>query len=126
MEIISVSMDAEQLAELDSLREKLGFGSRSKLLRATVDSLLNEYNALESRQGHCDAVFTVTHRTHGSEGLSSLLTEFDDAIVTELHQHHKDMCLRVLIACADAERIRELFSHIKRSRGVKSVQVSVL
>ncbi len=126
MEIISISMDREMLNELGSIQKKLGFKSRSKLLRATLDSLLNEYNALDSRKGHCDAVFTVAHSPHGADSLSSLLTEFEDAIVTEIHQHHKNVCLRVLITCADASRVRELFSHLKRSKGVKSVQVSLL
>ncbi len=126
MEIISVSMDKEQLGELDRIQEKLGFKSRSRLLRATVDSLLNEYDALESRKGHCDAVFTVTHSSRGNDGMGSTLLDFEDAIVTEIHQHHKEICLRVLITCADSGRIRELFSHLKRSNGIKSVQVSVL
>jgi metal-responsive CopG/Arc/MetJ family transcriptional regulator len=126
MEIISVSMDGERLRGLDSIQKKLGFRSRSKLLRATIDSLLNEYNVLESRRGHTDAVFTVTHASHGTDTLGPLLTEFEDAIVTEIHQHHKNICLRVLITCADAQRTRELFSHLKRSKGVKSVQVSIL
>lgn len=126
MEIISISIDKEKLEELDSVQKKLGFRSRSRLLRATLDSLLNEYDALESRKGHCDAVFTVTHSSHGSDALGTLLTEFEDAIVTEIHQHHKNVCLRVLIACADAQRIRGLFSHLKKSKGVRSVQVSVL
>jgi metal-responsive CopG/Arc/MetJ family transcriptional regulator len=126
MEIISVSMDKEQLEELGRIQKELGFKSRSRLLRATVDSLLNEYDALESRKGHCDAVFTVTHSSRESASFGPLLLEFEDAIVTEIHQHHKDICLRVLITCADAGRIRELFSHLKRSNGVKSVQVSVL
>ncbi|MBD3389751.1 hypothetical protein GF415_02230 [Candidatus Micrarchaeota archaeon] len=126
MEIISVSMDKGQLAELDRIQEKLGFGSRSKLLRATIDSMLNEYNVLESRRGHTDAVFTVTHASHGADSLSRLLNEFEDVIKTEVHQHHKSICLRVLISCGDAKRVKELFSHLKRTKGIRSVQVSVL
>ena len=126
MEIISVSMDKEQLADLDKLQKKLGFSSRSRLLRATVDSLLNEYDLLDSRRGHTDAVFTVTHSQIGSDSFSQTLAEFEDVINTEVHQHHKNICLRVLITCGDAGRIRELFSHLKRKKGVGSVQVSVL
>ena len=119
-------MGREQLEELGRMQKKLGFTSRSRLLRATVDSMLNEYNVLESRKGHTDAVFTVTHASQGSDSLSPLLSEFEDVIVTEIHQHHKSLCLRVLITCGDAPRIRELFSHLKRKKGVRSVQVSVL
>jgi len=126
MEIISVSMDREQLGQLDKIQQKLGFKSRSKLLRATIDSMMNEYDVLDSRRGHTDAVFTVTHSSVGTDSLSRLLTEFEDVIMTEIHQHHKSLCLRVLIACGDAKRIKELFSHLKRRKGIRSVQVSVL
>ena len=126
MEIISVSMDKEQLGELDRIQKKLGFTSRSKLLRATIDSMLNEYDVLDSRRGHTDAVFTVTHDSLKSDSLSQLLNEFEDVITTEIHQHHQNICLRVLIACGSASRIKELFSHLKRKKGIRSVQVSVL
>jgi len=119
-------MDKEQLMELDAIQKKLGFKSRSKLLRATIDSMLNEYDLLDSRRGHTDAVFTVTHSSHGTDSLSLLLLDFEDVIVTEIHQHHKSICLRVLITCGDAGRIKELFSHLKRKKGIRSVQISVL
>ncbi|MBD3398016.1 ribbon-helix-helix protein, CopG family [Candidatus Micrarchaeota archaeon] len=126
MEIISVSMDKDQLEELNKIQQKLGFRSRSRLFRATIDSMLNEYNMLESRRGHTDAVFTVTHASHGTDSLGRLLEEFEDVITTEVHQHHNNICLRVLISCGDAKRIKELFSHLKRNKGMRSVQVSVL
>lgn len=126
MEIVSISMDEETLSELDRTKERLGFKSRSRLLRATIDSLLNEYKAIESMKGHCDAVFTITHMQHGESGLGNLLREFDDVIVTEIHQHHRSICLRILITCADANRTRELFSHLKREKDVRSVKISVL
>ena len=126
MEIISVSMDKKHLEDLDLIQKKLGFASRSRLLRATIDSMLNEYDVLDSRRGHTDAVFTVTHLSGGTDSLSRLLNDFEEVITTEIHQHHKDICLRVLITCGDASKIKELFSHLKRKKGIRSVQVLVL
>ncbi len=126
MEIISVSMDEGQLEKLGKTQQELGFRSRSRLLRAAIDSMLNEFNVLDSRRGHTDAVFTVTHNSHGADSLGRLLDEFEDVIKTEVHQHHENVCLRVLIACGNATRVKELFSHLKRRKGIRSVQVSVL
>jgi metal-responsive CopG/Arc/MetJ family transcriptional regulator len=126
MEIISISMDKETLAELDTVQGRLGFKSRSKLLRATLASLLNEYKLLESMRGHVDAVFMVTYRSSEKHGVSDLLHEFEDSIKTVVHQHHVGICLEVLIVCADARRIRELFAILKRAKGVRSVSCSVL
>ncbi len=126
MEIISISLDKETLAELDRIQEQLGFRSRSRLIRATAASLLNEYRALESLKGHTDAVFMVTYRSAEKHGISDILHDFEESIKTVIHQHHVGMCLEVLIVCAEAERIRELFSMLKKDRGVRSVSCSVL
>jgi metal-responsive CopG/Arc/MetJ family transcriptional regulator len=126
MEIISVSIDKETLEEFDAIQEKLGFRSRSRLLRATMNSLLNEYKVLEGRKGHCDAVFTVTHTHTGGSGLRKVMKEHEDIIRTEVHQHHEGMCLRVLIACGDARKVGGLFSTLKKEKGVKTVNCSVL
>lgn len=126
MEIISISMDKETLDELGHVQGRLGFKSRSKLLRATLSSLLNEYKLLESMKGHVDAVFMVTYRSSEKHGISDLLHEFEDSIKTVVHQHHVGICLEVLIVCADAKRIRELFVLLKKDKGVRSVSCSVL
>ncbi|MFH1394128.1 MAG: ribbon-helix-helix protein, CopG family [Candidatus Micrarchaeota archaeon] len=126
MEIVSISLDKKNLAELNKTQGKLGFRSRSKLIRATIDSLLNEYRALESIKGHVDAVFTITMEEHGKGEMNSLVKDFEEIVVTEIHQHHASRCLKILITCGKAEQIRELFSHLKREKKVKSVQISIL
>lgn len=126
MDIVSISLDNQTLNELNSVQKRLGFKSRSKLIRATIGSLLNEYKVLDSIQGHCDAVFTITYKTHDKSCLSDVLKRFEHIISTEIHQHHENMCLRILITCGDAKQIKELFSYIKREKGIGSVQISIL
>ena len=126
MEIISISLDKDTLDELDRIQGSLGFKSRSKLLRATISSLLNEYRIMESLKGHVDSVFVVTYKESEKHRVSDLLHDFEDCIKTNVHQHHVGICLEVLIICADAARIRELFGMLKKDKGVRSVSCSVL
>lgn len=126
MEIISISLDEHTRKELDRIQEQLGFKSRSKLLRATINSLLNEYRIMESLKGHTDAVFLVSYRASEKHRISDILHVFEDCIKTEVHQHHVGICLDVLIVCADAERQRQLFGLLKKDKGVRSVSCSVL
>ncbi len=58
--------------------------------------------------------------------MSDILHEFEDSIKTVVHQHHVGICLEVLIVCAEAERIRGLFSLLKKDKGARSVSCSVL
>jgi metal-responsive CopG/Arc/MetJ family transcriptional regulator len=126
MEIISVSLDKETLSELDRIQNKLGFKSRSRLLRATIGSLMNEYRVMESLKGHTDTVFVVTYKESDKHRISDLLHEFDDSIKTVVHQHHVGICLDVLIICSEACRIRQLFGLLKKEKGVRSLNCSVL
>ncbi|HSB47280.1 MAG TPA: ribbon-helix-helix protein, CopG family [Candidatus Bilamarchaeum sp.] len=126
MEIISISLDKETLGELDRIQESLGFKSRSKLLRATLASLTNEYKIMEQLKGHVDSVFVVTYKESEKDRVSDITHKFEDSIKTVVHQHHVGICLEVLIVCADAARIRELFSLLKKDKGVRSVNCSVL
>ena len=126
MEIISLSLDRKYVEDLDQIRERHGFRSRSGLMRAAIDSLLNDYRILEEVKGHVDAVFTLTYHESRLGDLSSILARHQESIRTEIHQHHSGICLRVLIVCAKAEEVRSFFSDLKSAKGVRSLQVSVL
>ncbi len=126
MEIISMSLDKDTLDELDKTQEHLGFKSRSKLIRATIKSLVNEYSAMESLKGHIDGVFVVSYKESEKHRVSDLLHKFEDSIETTIHRNHVGICLEVLIVCAEAKRIRDLFSMLKKDKGVRSVSWSVL
>ncbi|MBI5047076.1 hypothetical protein HZC07_05100 [Candidatus Micrarchaeota archaeon] len=126
MEIISMSIDDETLQKLEKVQDKFGFKSRSKLLRATLNSLLNEYQVLDSLKGHSDAVFMITYKDNEKHKISDALHKFEDCIKTVIHQHHVGICLEVVIVCAEARRLRELFGLLKKEKSVKSVNCSVL
>jgi metal-responsive CopG/Arc/MetJ family transcriptional regulator len=126
LEIISVSIDKKTLDEVDRIQEKLGFKSRSKLLRATINSLLNEYRLLDSLKGHSDSVITVTYQESDKNRISSVVHKFEEAVKTTVHQHHNGMCIDIMVVCCDAEDVRKLFSALKSEKGVKSISCSIL
>ena len=126
MEIISISVDKETLKDVKEAQKALGFKSRSKLLRTTLASLLNEYRTMERLKGHTDSVFVVTYKESEKHRISDLLHRFENSITTVIHQHHVGICLEVLIVCADASSIRELFAVLKKDKGIRSVSCSVL
>jgi metal-responsive CopG/Arc/MetJ family transcriptional regulator len=126
MEIISMSIDKKTREDLDLVQKKLGIKSRSKLLRATINSILNEYSALDDLFGHCDVVFTITHRNHMESGFSKIMSEYEEIIRTEIHQHHNQVCLRIVIVCGDAPKIRNLYCLLRQNPEVASVNFSIL
>ena len=121
MEIISVSLDSETLKELNAVQATLGFKSRSKMLRATMDALLNEYRMMDLLKGVHQVVLVITYRENERNHVSRILHQFEKIIKVTVHQHNGALCLDIINVDADADRIRGLFGVLKRSKCVKSM-----
>jgi metal-responsive CopG/Arc/MetJ family transcriptional regulator len=126
MEILSISMNREDLTRLGRLQKKLGFRSRSKMLRTAIMSLIGDYERLESLSGGVESFFVLTYDESEKNRVSDLLHGFKDAIKTELHQHNRGTCVDVLNIHTTAAKTRKLFGALKRSRKVYSVTYSIV
>lgn len=126
MEIISVSLDKETLDELNEIQENMGFKSRSKMLRSTIDLLLSEYRVLDSMRGRHEVVFIITYKEQEKNHVSSTLHDFEHEIKVTVHQHHGNLCLDMLNIEADATVIKRLFSALKRSKCIRSLNFALL
>ena len=119
MEIISISLDWETLSELDEIQKSLGFKSRSKMLRSTIDLLLSEYSVIEKLKGRHEVVFVMTYPENERNHVASILHAFKAEIKVTVHQHHGDLGLDMLNIEADAEVIRKLFGALKNSKCIR-------
>ena len=126
MEIISISLDKETLNELNSIQHNLGFKSRSKMIRATIDSLMNEFRIIDSLKGKHEVVLLVTYREHERDRVSAILHKFEDSIKTTIHKHRSTFCLDIIEVDADTARIKELFGVLRRNKYIKSVNFTLL
>ena len=125
-EVLSLSLSADQRKELDAMQEKLGFKNRSKLLRAGLESLLNEYRLLEKLEGVHKVVFVGAHEEEHEASLGRILHEFEDAVNTTIHQKSENLCVEIITAQGPAARLKILFSNLKKAKGVRQVQAFVL
>ncbi len=126
MEIMSISLDKETLQELNEIQDNLGFKSRSKMLRSTIDLLLSEYKVLESLKGIHNIVFVITYKDNEKNHVSNMLHDFEDEIKVTVHQHNGPVCLDMLNMAADAPRIKKLFAEMKRSKCIRSLNFTLL
>jgi metal-responsive CopG/Arc/MetJ family transcriptional regulator len=62
MEIISISLEKDELDRLNIIQNNLGFTSRSKMLRSTIESLLNEFQTIESITDNNEVVLIITYK----------------------------------------------------------------
>ncbi len=125
-QVLSISLLPAEKQALSVLQRKLGFSNRSKLVRAGMDALNQEYAALEGLKGNAQAVFVVSHGRLHEHDFDHVLHEYDDVVRTSLHQQSHETCVQVLMADGPAERLRTLFSALKTAKGVRQVSVFLL
>ncbi len=126
LEILSISIDKNALQKLNAVQKKLGFKSRSKMLRSAILSLLKDYDALESLSGTVESVFVISYSESEKNHVSDMLHRFEGTIKTELHQHHSGTCIDILNLYTSAERTREFFSAAKKNKCIYSVTYSII
>ncbi len=120
-------MDKEDLRQLEQIRKRLGFKSRSKMLRNAISSLLKENEKLDSLKGHVETVFVLTYRESEKNHVSDLIHRFEDIIKTTLHQHnHSGTCIDIMNLDTDASKTRDFFNTVKKSKCVYSVAYAVV
>lgn len=126
MEILSISIDKEALRRLEQVQKRLGYKSRSKMLRNAVLGMIQDYDKLESLTGNVESVFVLTYSESEKNHVSDILHRFEDTIETEVHHHHSGMCIDVLNINTKAQRTRDIFGALKGSKCIYSVTYSVV
>lgn len=126
MEILSISMDKDELEHLEEVQKRLGYKSRSKMLRNAVMSLVKDYEELESLHGNVESVFVLAYKDTEKNNVSDLIHKFKDAIETDVHHHHPGTGIDVLNLNTTAERTREFFSIAKRNKSIYTVNYFIV
>ncbi|NUN11160.1 hypothetical protein HUU53_00765 [Candidatus Micrarchaeota archaeon] len=121
MKIISLSLDDEFLSDLDKAGKKLGYNSRSKVLREGVKSLMQQYVSLDDLPANASLVITVVHNHAGDDFVSKLSHEFEDVIETKIHKSSKNGCVEVLLVEGPSHRASDLVKKLKASKKIKAV-----
>ncbi len=126
LEILSISIDKEALKKLDEVQKRLGYKSRSKMLRSALQSLVKDYEGLEGLRGEVESVFVLTYSDRQKGNVSDLLHGFEDAIKTEMHHHHSNTCIDILNLETNASTTRKFFSSVKSDKSIYSVTYSIV
>ncbi len=126
LEILSISIDKKSLGQIEQVQKRLGFKSRSKMLRTAILSMLSDYEGLEALKGNVECVFVITYKESEKNHVSDVLHKFEDTIRTELHQHRSGTCIDILDISTGAQRIREFYNILKKKKCIYSVTYTVI
>ena len=119
-------MDKEELKRLEEIQKKLGFKSRSKMLRSALESLSKEYDNVNALSGSVESVFVLTYADTKKDNVSDVLHRFEDNIKSEMHHHHAGTCIDILNLETTAKITKEFFSAVKSSKDINTVTYSIV
>lgn len=119
-------MDKKTLNQLEQMQKKLGFKSRSKMLRSAMQSLSKDYEGMDGLRGDVESVFVVTYPYRQKNRVSDLLRGFEDVMRADLHHLHRGTCIDIFNLETDAKTTRKFYGMMKSSKAVHSVSYSVV
>jgi CopG family nickel-responsive transcriptional regulator len=116
VEVVSVSLPADLLADLERVGAERGFKGRSELVRVALRLFAQETPQLE---GHLHGSITIAY-PHGREArISEVRHAFYDVVLSLMHTHcEPETCMDVLLVGGEAPRILALVEALRRQRDV--------
>lgn len=121
MEVISVSLPSELVAEMDRLIQFNGFKGRSELVRTALRQLSQESQDLRP---HIHGSITISYPEGKEARISEVRHAFHDVVLSLMHTHCDDeVCMDVLIVGGNAERILALTETMRRMRDIVKCQL---
>ena len=109
MVVVSVSLSEKLLAEIDALRDEMGFSGRSDVVRAAARLLIDEKRNMQELRGDINAVLFLIHKRNDEDMVTEIKHDYEDIISTQIHSHLKDgKCLELFIIEGESPRVREL------------------
>lgn len=126
MTIISVSLSGRLLAEIDRIREELGFSARSEVIRAGARMLIADNKEKEKLSGRINSTLLLIHDQKREDTVTEIKHMFEDITKTQIHSHlRENKCLEVFVLDGDAERIKEIVRLFQASGKMEYVKLIV-
>jgi CopG family transcriptional regulator, nickel-responsive regulator len=116
MEVVSVSLPGDLLAELERVGARRGFKGRSELVRVALRQFVQDTPELD---GHLHGSITIGY-PHGREArMSEVRHAFHDVVLSMMHTHcEPETCMDVLLVGGEAQRVHMLVEALRRQRDV--------
>ena len=127
MPVVAVSMQEEDLGELERLKDEGGFSNRSEVVRHALQLLLAEHRSLEDSKGEMTAVLTVSFAEDGKDrSCSRVQHDYNHLISAMMHAHTLGGgCIEVLVTKGDADEVRAFLRRLRSQKRVERVRVEL-
>jgi CopG family nickel-responsive transcriptional regulator len=116
VEVISISLPEDLLAEADRLIQFNGYKGRSELMRTALRQFAQQ---AQDPGPHIHGSITISYPEGKEARISEVRHAFHDVVLSLMHTHCKeDACMDVLIVGGESGRILALTETLRRMRDV--------
>lgn len=128
VEIISLSLPKSLTDQIDRIQNKIGFSSRSEVVRNAIRSYISELRTQEPVGDPLEGAIMIFYDHKATAGLSEIKHNQLKLIKAFIHSHFdtKDKCLEVLVVSGSNEKIKKLIKSIKSQKGVELVKFTFI
>ena len=125
IEVASFSVPKTLIKKIDALTARMGYSSRSEIIRDALRSFIYEKKELAKAEGFLEGVVSVYHTPEADHSLSIIKHQNPDMIKSYMHSHfeHSDICLDILLLSGEAHKIRKLLYELESIDGVELVRL---
>lgn len=121
MDVISISLPSDILADMDRMIKANGFKGRSELVRTALRQMAQEY---EEPADHVHGSITMSYAEGKEARVSEVRHTFHDVVLSMMHTHcEEDLCMDVLIVGGEARRVLALAETLRRMRDIVKCQL---
>lgn len=127
MPIVSISLNAEILSELDKLQTSMGFSGRSEAIRAGIRTFVSEEKQKADLSGNIHAILLVVHNDQFDHVVSGITHNFEDLITTHLHSKiEKEKCMELFLINGDAQKVSTITKDFQTNKNMDTVKLVAL
>jgi CopG family nickel-responsive transcriptional regulator len=128
MRTMNISLPGDMVDTIDSLVARMGYASRSEVVRGALRDFLMEKELLSKLAGQALAVVAITFDADDggvAEAVNKLQHRYENLVIIMIHNHIGKTCLEVILARGEMERVRRFSEELEATRGVEKVKVMV-
>lgn len=115
MTVISVSLTAKNVEDLDKFQKLLGLAGRSEAIRVCLRSAEAEIREREKLVGDLEGIIIAVHNVENGHGLDEARHKYQKSITTQVHSHLKSgKCLDVFLIGGDSAMIGEIIADFQK------------
>jgi CopG family transcriptional regulator, nickel-responsive regulator len=119
MVVISISLNEQNVKDLDAIQKELGFSGRSEAVRTALRMLVAERNERKKMVGHVDGALIIVTEMGSSESIDEIYHKNQEMIKTHIHNHvGGDRCMNLLMIEGEAGRVNRILDELERLDGI--------